>query len=533
MRAPLLASPHARIPLHLQKHMFKKILIANRGEIAVRIIRACRELGIQSVAVFSDADRKSLHVRLANEAYAIGPAPSRESYLRIDKLMDVARRVGCDAVHPGYGFLAENAALPRACMDAGFTFIGPPADAMEALGSKTAARQLARRADIPTVPGTNDPIEKPGEAQALAQSMGYPILLKAVAGGGGKGMRLVYSDAEFESAYRDASSEAMNAFGDAQLYLEKYLERPRHIEIQIFADAHGRIVSLGERECSVQRRHQKVVEEAPSPFVTPELRKKMGEASVRLARAGRYVNAGTVEFLVDANGNFYFLEVNTRLQVEHPVTEQVTGLDLVKLQIAIAAGHRLPFAWESITPRGHAMEVRLYAEDPENNFFPSPGKILSRHVPCGAGIRLDEGVYEGWTVPNDYDPLLSKLVAWGNSREETIARLRRALDEYTITGIRTNAGLFRRILREPEFLRGEIHTRWIDELLRPGRAAARSASDRGGEADLNAARDAAAIAAAIWQSRQSAGQAADGSGPKETSSRWKREGRRQQLDGMP
>jgi len=441
--------------------MFKKMLIANRGEIAVRIIRACRELGIQSAAVFSDVDRKALHVRLADEAYPIGPAPSRESYLRIDKLMDVARRAGCDAVHPGYGFLAENAALPRACTDAGLTFIGPPAEAMEALGSKTAGRQLARRADVPVVPGTNDPIKKISDAQALAHSMGYPILLKAVAGGGGKGMRLVYSDAEFESAFRDASSEAMNAFGDDRLYLEKYLDRPHHIEIQIFADAHGRVVSLGERECSVQRRHQKVIEEAPSPIVTPDLRKKMSDAAVRLARAGGYVNAGTVEFLVDQNLNFYFLEVNTRLQVEHPVTEQVTGLDLVKLQIAIAAGHRLPFAWETITPRGHAMEVRLYAEDPDNNFFPSPGKILSRHAPSGPGIRLDDGVYEGWTVPNDYDPLLSKLIAWGNSREETIARLRRALDEYTITGIQTNAGLFRRILTEPDFLRGEIHTKWL------------------------------------------------------------------------
>ena len=368
--------------------MFKKILIANRGEIAVRILRACRELGIRSVAVFSDVDRKSLHVRLADEAYPIGPAPSRESYLCIDKLMDVARRGGCDAVHPGYGFLAENAALPRACTDAGITFIGPPADAMESLGSKTAGRQLARRADVPSVPGTNDPIENPAEAQALAQRMSYPVLLKAVAGGGGKGMRLVHSTAEFESAFRDASSEAMNAFGDDRLYLEKYLDRPHHVEIQIFADAHGRVVSLGERECSVQRRHQKVIEEAPSPIVTPDLRKKMGDAAVRLARAGRYVNAGTVEFLVDANLNFYFLEVNTRLQVEHPVTEQVTGLDLVKLQIAIAAGHRLPFAWESITPRGHAMEVRLYAEDPDNDFFPSPGKILSRNVPSGPGIRL-------------------------------------------------------------------------------------------------------------------------------------------------
>jgi acetyl-CoA carboxylase biotin carboxylase subunit len=510
--------------------MFKKILIANRGEIAVRILRACRELGIRSAAVFSDVDRKSLHVRLADEAYPIGPAPSRESYLRIDKLMDVARRAGCDALHPGYGFLAENAALPRACSDAGLTFIGPPADAMEALGSKTAGRQLARRSDVPIVPGTNDPIENPAEAQALAHGMAYPVLLKAVAGGGGKGMRLVYSDAEFDSAFRDASSEAMNAFGDARLYLEKYLERPRHIEIQIFADAHGRVVSLGERECSIQRRHQKVIEEAPSPILTPELRKKMGDAAVRLVRAGGYVNAGTVEFLVDANLNFYFLEVNTRLQVEHPVTEQVTGLDLVKLQIAIAAGHRLPFAWETITPRGHAMEVRLYAEDPDNNFFPSPGKILSRHAPSGPGIRLDEGVYEGWTVPNDYDPLLSKLIAWGNSREETIARLRRALEEYTITGIKTNAGLFRRILTEPEFFRGEIHTKWLDELLRRPHSAASLANQ---EAPGNSASDAAAIAAAIWQTNQWDRHSCLSSSSADQPSRWKLEGRRQQLDHLP
>jgi acetyl-CoA carboxylase, biotin carboxylase subunit len=510
--------------------MFKKILIANRGEIAVRILRACRELGIRSVGVFSEVDRRSLHVRLADEAYPIGPAPSRESYLRIDKLMEVARRAGCDAVHPGYGFLAENAALPRACANAGITFIGPSAEAMEALGSKTAGRQLARRCDVPTVPGTNDPIEKTSDAQALAQSMAYPVLLKAVAGGGGKGMRLVHRDAEFESAFRDASSEAMNAFGDARLYLEKYLERPRHIEIQILADAHGRVVSLGERECSIQRRHQKVIEEAPSPIVTPDLRKKMGDAAVRLARAGGYVNAGTVEFLVDQNLNFYFLEVNTRLQVEHPVTEQVTGLDLVKLQIAIAAGHRLPFAWESITPRGHAMEVRLYAEDPANNFFPSPGKILSCHVPSGPGIRLDDGVYEGWTVPNHYDPLLSKLIAWGNSREETIARLRRALEEYAITGIQTNAGLFLRILSESDFLRGEIHTKWLDELLSlPGSASSSSAQNAQG----TTAADAAAIAAAIWQANQSDRSSATTSSSVDQPSRWKHEGRRAQLDREP
>jgi acetyl-CoA carboxylase, biotin carboxylase subunit len=505
--------------------MFKKILIANRGEIAVRILRACRELGIRSAAVFSDADRKSLHVRLADEAYAIGPAPSRESYLCIDKIMDVARRSGCDAVHPGYGFLAENAALPRACADAGLIFIGPSAEAMESLGSKTAGRQLARRCDVPTVPGTNDPIEKPEEARALAHAMGYPALLKAVAGGGGKGMRLVTCDADFASAWRDASSEALNAFGDARLYLEKYLVKPRHVEIQILADIHGRVVSLGERECSVQRRHQKVIEEAPSPIMTPDLRKKMGDAAVRLARAGRYTNAGTVEFLVDAQLNFYFLEVNTRLQVEHPVTEQVTGLDLVKLQIAIAAGHRLPFAWETITPRGNAMEVRLYAEDPDNNFFPSPGKILSYRAPSGPGIRLDDGIYEGWTVPNDYDPLLSKLIAWGNSREETIARLRRALEEYTVTGIKTNAGLFRRLLTEPDFLRGEIHTKWLDELL--------SRQQVNVSPPENHAADAAAIAAALWHATQNGASTTPAQASDQDTSRWKLEARRQQLDRKP
>jgi acetyl-CoA carboxylase biotin carboxylase subunit len=503
--------------------MFKKILIANRGEIAVRILRACRELGIRAVSVYSDVDRPSLHVRLADEAYGIGPAPARESYLRIDKLMDVARRAGCDALHPGYGFLAENPALPRACTDAGITFIGPSAEAMEALGSKTAARQMAVRSQVPVVPGANAPIENSEDARALARDMGYPVLLKAISGGGGKGMRLVLSDAEFSSCWRDASSEAANAFGDGRLYLEQYLDRPRHVEIQILADAHGRAVSLGERECSVQRRHQKVIEEAPSPIVTPELRKKMGDAAVRLARAGSYTNAGTVEFLVDAHNHFYFIEVNTRLQVEHPVTEQVTGLDLVKLQIAIAAGHRLPFAWESITPRGHAIELRLYAEDSENNFFPSPGKIVSRRTPGGPGIRLDEGVYSGWTVPVDYDPLLGKLIAWGNSREEAVARLRRALDEYVVTGIKTNTALFRRILAEPEFLRGEIHTKWLDELLR------RPASV-GGPSGCPAGETAAAIAAALWSAENSSREPASGSAP---ASQWKAEARRERLERLP
>ncbi|HKF39700.1 MAG TPA: acetyl-CoA carboxylase biotin carboxylase subunit [Candidatus Acidoferrum sp.] len=505
--------------------MFRKMLIANRGEIAVRVVRACRELGIQTVGVFSEVDRSALHVRLADEAYRIGPAASRESYLRIDRLMEVARKAACDALHPGYGFLAENPALARACTEAGITFIGPSADAMEKMGSKTAGKQLARRSDVPTVPGTDEPMENPQEVQSLARSMGYPVLLKAVAGGGGKGMRIVPNDAAFAAAWRDASSEALNAFGDSRVFLEKYLIGPRHIEIQILADAHGRVVSLGERECSVQRRHQKVVEEAPSPVMTPDLRRKMGEAAVRLARAGGYINAGTVEFLVDENLNFYFLEVNTRLQVEHPVTEQVTGLDLVKLQIAIAAGHRLPFAWETITPRGHAMEVRLYAEDPDNNFFPSPGKILSRHAPTGPGTRLDEGVYEGYTVPMEYDPLLSKLIAWGNSREESISRLRRALDEYRITGIRTNVGLFRRILAEPEFLRGEIHTRWLDDLLarpRPPATPPRPGTE-----------EAAVIAAALWHMEQANRSAKHEGETQAAPSPWKRQGRHEQVDRRP
>ncbi len=516
--------PHGKIRVTTQSSMFRKILIANRGEIAVRILRACREMGIPSACVFSEVDRTSLHIRLADEAYLIGPAPSRESYLRIDKLIDVARRSGCDAIHPGYGFLAENPALPRACAEAGITFIGPSPETMEMMGSKTAGKQLARRADVPTVPGTDDPIENGEDAQALARVMGYPVVLKAVAGGGGKGMRVVANDGSFAPAFRDATSEALNAFGDSRVFLEKYLDSPRHIEIQILADAHGRVVSLGERECSIQRRHQKVIEEAPSTVVNPDLRRKMGDAAVRLARAGGYVNAGTVEFLVDASLNFYFLEVNTRLQVEHPVTEQVTGLDLVKLQIAIAAGHRLPFAWETITPRGHAMEVRLYAEDPDNNFFPCPGKIIARRIATGPGIRLDEGVYRGWTVPIEYDPLLSKLIAWGNSREETISRLRRALDEYTITGIRTNVSLFRRILGEPEFLRGEIHTKWLDQLLARAQPPAMEAR-AGAEA-------AVAIAAAYWESIQpgnSGGGRSSGSEP----SRWKLEGRRSQLDRQP
>jgi acetyl-CoA carboxylase biotin carboxylase subunit len=512
--------------------MFKKILIANRGEIAVRILRACREMGIPAVAVYSGADRASLHVRFAEEAYPIGAAPARESYLAIEKLMGVARLAGCDALHPGYGFLAENPNLARACAEAGVAFIGPTPEAMERLGSKTAARQLAKECGVATVPGTLDPIERIEEAAETARQIGFPVVLKAVAGGGGKGMRLVEHQAELTAAWRDAASEAMNSFGDGRLYLEKLLIRPRHIEIQILGDHHDHRVYLGERECSVQRRYQKVIEEAPSPIMTHELRRAMGQAAVKLARAGGYTSAGTLEFLVDASRNFYFLEMNTRLQVEHPVTELVTSLDLVKLQIRIAAGEPLPFTQEEVALRGHAMECRIYAEDPENNFFPSPGKILKRVTPAGPGIRLDDGVYEGWTVPYEYDPILGKLVAWGSDRTEAIARLRRALTEYYVEGVKTNTRLFRRILEEPEFIRGEIHTKWLDELLRqsPPRGSAIVAGSNVPEAHQQ---DAVALATALWCLRHNDTGNLGSPVAVDRPSRWKAEARREQVEGAP
>jgi acetyl-CoA carboxylase biotin carboxylase subunit len=503
--------------------MLRKILIANRGEIAVRIARACREMGITSAAVYSDADRAALHVRLSDEAYPVGPAPSRESYLRIDKFMEVARRAGCDALHPGYGFLAENPELARACAANDITFIGPSPEAMERLGSKTAARQLAARAGVPMVPGTKDPIENSNDAGNIAKGLGYPVLLKAVAGGGGKGMRLVPAESEMAGAWRDAASEALNAFGDARLYLEKYVDRPRHIEIQIFRDAHGRTVHLGERECSVQRRHQKVIEESPSPIMTPELRRAMGEAAVRLATEAGYTNAGTVEFLVDARRNFYFLEVNTRLQVEHPVTELVTGLDLVKLQIRAAAGEPLPFSQKDVKLSGHAVECRLYAEDPDNQFFPSPGTIRSWRAPSGPGIRFDDGVYEGFTVSTEYDPMLGKLIAWGEDRAEAIARLRRALEEHTVTGIKTNAGLLLGILRDPEFLRGEIHTRWLDEKL-PDLLSGKRTQDR------DEVVEDAAILAGLLHALGAKDVAPTNATAAGTESRWKREARLEQVE---
>jgi acetyl-CoA carboxylase biotin carboxylase subunit len=444
--------------------VFRKVLIANRGEIAVRLIRGLRELNISSVAVYSDADRASLAVRMADEAAHLGPAPSPESYLRIDKIIDAAKRHGAEAIHPGYGFLSENAAFAQACADAGLVFIGPPAAAIEKMGSKTAARQIAIAAGAPVVPGTEASIHSLEQARATAESLGYPVLLKAAAGGGGKGMRRVDRPEDLESSIRDASSEAARAFNNAEVYLEKLVLEPRHVEIQILGDHHGTMIHLGERECSIQRRHQKVIEECPSPLmaIDPGLRDRMGAAAVKVARAAGYANAGTVEFLVDRDRNFYFLEMNTRLQVEHPVTELVTGLDLVSWQLKIAAGERLTIQQEDVRWTGSAIECRVYAEDPENNFLPFPGKITRLVEPSGPGIRLDSGVYEGWNVPLDYDPLLAKLCAWAPGRESAILRLKRALSEYKVGGIRTNLAFFQDVLDDAEFVRGELSTAFLE-----------------------------------------------------------------------
>lgn len=438
--------------------MFKKILVANRGEIAVRVIRACHEMGISVVAVFSEADRRALHVLRADEAYLVGPAPAAESYLNIERILEVAHRAGADAIHPGYGFLSENPRFARACEQGGIKFIGPPASAMEAMGSKTRARQNMERAGVPFVPGTSKGLVSLAEASEVAARLGYPVMLKAAAGGGGKGMRLVEKEVELGSAFDAARSEALRSFADDEVYLEKAIINPRHIEMQVLADEAGNTVYLGERDCSVQRRHQKVIEEAPSPFLTAEKRRQMGEIAVRAAQAVGYANAGTIEFLADGGGNFYFLEMNTRLQVEHPVTELVTGLDLVELQIRIASGERLPFRQQDVQIRGHAIECRIYAEDPDNNYFPSPGQITSLVEPAGPGVRLDSSIYPGWNVPTDYDPLLAKLIAYGATREQAMARLRRALEEYAIGGIRTNLSLFRRILENDEFVSGKANT---------------------------------------------------------------------------
>ena len=455
----------------------KKILIANRGEIALRVIRACQEMNIATVAVYSDADRASLHVAHADEAYRLGLSPATESYLKGDRIIEIAAQSDADAIHPGYGFLSENAEFVAACDAAGIYFIGPSADAMRMLGSKTRARQIADAASLPRVPGSVRALESLADAKKVAGEVGYPIMLKAAAGGGGKGMRAVCSEAELADAMETARSEAERAFGSGDVYIEKLIENPRHIEVQILADQHGHYVYLGERECSVQRRHQKVIEEAPSAIVDADLRARMGETAVRLAQTAQYTNAGTVEFLVDADRNFYFLEMNTRLQVEHPVTELVTGLDLVHLQIQIAQGEPLPFAQQDVHLRGHAIECRIYAEDPDNQFFPSPGKITRLLHASGPGIREDCGIYEGWTVPLDYDPILSKLIAYAPTRAMAVERMLRALSEYHVGGIATNVGLFRRILRDKDFREARIDTGYLERLLAP--ATAQSESEHG------------------------------------------------------
>ncbi len=448
--------------------MFDKVLVANRGEIAVRVMRACREMGICTVAVYSDVDRASLHVRYADEAYPIGPAPSTDSYLRIDRIIEAAQRSGADAIHPGYGFLAENPHFARACRDAGLTFVGPPVRAMELMGSKTASRHALIEAGVPVIPGTDQDLTSFEQVKRSAETVGFPVMVKASAGGGGKGLRLVYSAADLESAYRAARSEAENAFNDPSVYIEKRVERPRHVEVQILGDQHGNLIHLGERECSLQRRHQKVMEECPSPLVDEDLRWRMGEAAVRIGRLAGYVNAGTVEFLVDQSRDFYFLEMNTRLQVEHPVTEMVVGIDLVKAQLRIAAGEPLAWRQGDVKLRGAAIECRVYAEDPANNFFPCPGLIRRLQEPRGPGVRSDSGVHEGWMVPLEYDPLLAKLVVWGVDRAEAVARLRRALDEYEVSGIQTTIPFFRRVLEHPDFIAGAIDTGFIDRALAEG-----------------------------------------------------------------
>ena len=498
--------------------MFRKLLIANRGEIAVRIARACREMGISPVVVYSDADRASLHVRVADQAVHIGPSASNESYLVIEKIIGAAQGSGAEAIHPGYGFLSENADFAQAVEEAGLVLIGPPASAMRLMGSKTSARTAAQAAGVPVVPGTTTPLNSVQEAESVGKDVGYPIMLKAASGGGGKGLRLVRSREELASAYSLAQSEAAASFKDASVYIEKYIERPRHIEIQLFGDQHGNMVYLGERECSLQRRHQKVIEECPSPVVDEDLRRRMGEAAVKVARAAGYVNAGTIEFLVDSQRNFYFLEMNTRLQVEHPVTELVTGRDLVHEQIRVAAGETLSFAQADVAMRGAAIECRIYAEDPENGFLPSPGRITKLVEPAGPGVRYDSGSYQGWEVPIFYDPLLAKLCVWAETREGAVNRLARVLDECSIEGISTTLPFFRAIVQNADFKRGEFDTGFIDRFLSLESKAQRSSDS----ADVKLT-DLAAIAA-VLHVKSSAG-ASGSAAPSSSESRWKLEAR--------
>lgn len=444
-----------------------KLLVANRGEIALRIMRSVREMGILTVAVYSEADRNALHVRFADEAICIGPPPSSQSYLVMEKIIQAAKDTQADAIHPGYGFLSENEEFARKVKAAGLIFIGPSADSIELMGSKLAAKAAVAKFNVPLVPGTSEPISDIVAAKKNSKVIGYPILIKASAGGGGKGMRVVESESDFENQMERAISEATSAFGDGSVFIEKYVTQPRHIEFQIFGDQHGNVVHLFERECSIQRRHQKVIEEAPSSVLTPELRKKMGEAAVNVAKAANYYNAGTVEFILDENKNFYFLEMNTRLQVEHPVTEMITGLDLVKLQIKVAEGEKLPFAQNELTIHGHAVEVRVYAEDPANNFLPDIGTLKTYKRPQGHGVRVDDGFEQGMTIPFYYDPMIAKMICHDETRERAIEKTIRAIDEYEITGLETTLGFCRMVMKHEAFRSGDFDTKFVEKYFKP------------------------------------------------------------------
>lgn len=444
-----------------------KILVANRGEIALRVMRSAREMGIKTVAVYSEADREALHVRFADEAVFIGPPPSSESYLKIEKIIDAARQTGAKAIHPGYGFLSENENFADAVEKAGMIFIGPSAKSIEVMGSKLAAKAAVAKFNVPLVPGTAEPIDDVNKAKKIAREIGYPVLIKASAGGGGKGMRIVESENEFQEQMERAVSEAISAFGDGSVFIEKYVTQPRHIEFQIFGDQHGNVIHLFERECSIQRRHQKVVEEAPSAVLTPEIRKKMGEAAINVARSCGYYGAGTVEFILDEKLNFYFLEMNTRLQVEHPVTEMVTGIDLVKLQIKVAQGEKLPFKQEDLTLHGHAIEVRVYAEDPANNFLPDIGTLQTYKRPQGNGIRVDDGFEQGMSIPFYYDPMIAKMICHAETREAAIKKTIRAIDEYEITGLETTLGFCNFVMHHEAFRSGNFDTKFVEKYFKP------------------------------------------------------------------
>jgi acetyl-CoA carboxylase biotin carboxylase subunit len=448
--------------------MFKKILIANRGEIALRIIRACKELGIQSVAIYSEPDIHSLHVQLADEAICIGPAPSPESYLKIDRIISAAEIADVDAIHPGYGFLAENAHFAEVCASCNIKFIGPTPNAIRLMGDKNSARDSARKAGVPISPGSDGTVDSEDEALKIARKIGYPVMIKAVAGGGGRGMRIAHNDSSLVQGYHAARMEADKAFGNGAVYIEKFIVNPHHIEFQVFGDEHGRVVHLGERDCSLQRRNQKIVEECPSPLMTEDLRKRMGDASIKLCESVGYTNAGTIEYLVDDDGNFYFMEMNTRIQVEHPITEEVYGCDLVKQQIQVAAGEHLSKHVLEARPRGHAIECRINAEDPEKNFMPCPGNIELYYAPGGRGIRIDSHAYAGYPIPPNYDSMIAKVIATASSRSACIGRMSRALSEYMITGIKTTIPFQQAIMQNSSFRDGKYHTGFVEQLLRDG-----------------------------------------------------------------